>query len=44
MAAYLGEHPEKKVISPSWDNWFGKAASINAKDLIHKDWIQIKTW
>lgn len=44
MAAWLGEHPEKKVISPSWDNWFGKAANINAKDLIHKDWIQIKTW
>ena len=44
MAAWLGEHPEKKVVSPSWDNWFGKAADINAKDLIHKDWIQIKTW
>lgn len=44
MAAWLGEHPEKKVISPSWDNWFGKASNINAKDLIHPDWIQIKTW
>jgi hypothetical protein len=44
MAAWLGEHPEKKVISPSWDNWFGKASGINAKDLIHKDWIQVKTW
>lgn len=44
MAAWLGEHPEKKVITPSWDNWFGKASNINAKDLIHPNWIQIKTW
>lgn len=44
MAAWLGEHEEKKVVSPSYDNWFGRVAGISAKDIMHPDWIQIKTW
>lgn len=36
MAAWLGEHPEKKVIAPKM--WFGKAANISAKDIYHEKW------
>ncbi len=41
--AWLGEHPEKKVVSISGDNWFGPdAGGITGNDIIPEDWIQIK--
>ena len=39
MAAWLGTHEEKKVVSPSC--WFGKVADISAKDIYHHSWIVI---
>lgn len=39
MAAWLGEHPEKKVVASKL--WFGKVAQISAKDIYHESWIVI---
>lgn len=42
MAAWLGDHPEKNVVSPSGYNWFGPQAAINGDDIIHPSWTQIR--
>lgn len=40
--AWLNENPDKIVISPSKDNWFGPAhAHLNTIDIIPNGWIQI---
>lgn len=41
--AWLGQNPNKVVISPSKDNWFGPGnAHLDTSDLIPESWIQIK--
>lgn len=41
--AWLGQNPNKVVISPSKDNWFGPGnAALCTDDLIPESWIQIK--
>lgn len=41
--AYLNQNPNKVVISPSKDNWFGEGnAALCTDDIIPKEWIQIK--
>jgi len=39
MAAILGEHPEKKVVSPS--RWFGEGVDLETKDIYHENWIKL---
>lgn len=40
---YLNQNPDKVVISPSKDNWFGPGNKhLNTSDLIPESWIQIK--
>ncbi len=43
--AYLGHNPDRIVISPSADTWFGPQAGVKKPvvDLIPENWIQIKT-
>ena len=38
-AAWLNEHPDKKVISPS--KWLGEQTNLNTNDIIPLDWIKI---
>jgi hypothetical protein len=38
-AAWLNEHPDKKVISPA--KWLGEQTNLNTNDIIPKDWIKI---
>lgn len=42
--AFLNPNPDKIVISPSHDNWFGPKNGVRdqTQDLIPNDWIQIK--
>lgn len=41
--AWLGQNPNKVVITPSKDNWFGEGnRHLNTSDLIPESWIQIK--
>lgn len=41
--AWLNHNPDKVVISPSKDNWFGPGnAHLDTSDLIPDSWIQIK--
>jgi hypothetical protein len=41
--AWLNRHPDKIVISPSKDNWFGPGNShLDTSDIIPDSWIQIK--
>ncbi len=41
--AWLGRNPNKIVISPSKDNWFGEGnANLCTDDIIPDEWIQIK--
>lgn len=41
--AYANSNPNKVVISPSKDNWFGPGNShLNTSDLLPESWIQIK--
>lgn len=41
--AWFGWNPNKVVVSPSKDNWFGPGnASLDTRDLIPDSWIQIK--
>lgn len=41
--AWLNQNPDKVVISPSKDNWFGPGnAHLDTSDLIPDSWIQIK--
>jgi hypothetical protein len=41
--AYLNQNPNKVVISPSKDNWFGPGnANLCTDDIIPESWIQIK--
>lgn len=41
--AWLNKNPDKIVISPSKDNWFGPGnAHLDTSDLIPESWIQIK--
>jgi len=44
-AAYLGHNPDRKVISPSADTWFGPTSGVKRPvvDLILPEWHQIKT-
>lgn len=42
-AAWLNQNPDKVVISPSKDNWFGPGnAHLDTKDIIPDSWIQIR--
>ncbi len=42
-AAYLNQNPNKVVVSPSKDNWFGPSNNhLDTSDLIPESWIQIK--
>lgn len=42
-AAWLNLNPNKIVVSPSKDNWFGPGnAHLDTSDLIPESWIQIK--
>lgn len=42
-ASWLGQNPDKVVISPSKDNWFGPGNKhLDTSDLIPESWIQIK--
>jgi len=38
-AAWLGEHPDKKVVAPS--TWFGKVAGLDSSDIYAKNWIVV---
>jgi hypothetical protein len=41
--AYLGHNPDKIIVSPHHENWFGPGFTGSApKDLIPDNWIQIK--
>jgi hypothetical protein len=41
--AWLNPNPDKIIISPSKDNWFGPGNShLDTKDIIPDSWIQIK--
>ncbi len=43
IAAYCNRNPDKIVISPSYDNWFGpEITGMDAKDLLPPEWVQIK--
>lgn len=44
-ASYLGHNPDRIVISPSAETWFGPTAGVKqpVKDLILPEWIQIPT-
>jgi hypothetical protein len=41
IAAYANPNPEKVVISPSENDWFGPKSTINVRDLLPKEWTQI---
>lgn len=42
-AAWLNQNPDKVVVSPSKDNWFGPGNKhLDTSDLIPDSWIQIK--
>lgn len=38
---FLNQNPEKKVIAPSKDKWFGKDMKHNVNDLYMDNWIQL---
>lgn len=41
--AYLNQNPQKIIVTPSKDNWFGPGnANLSAKTIIPSDWVQIK--
>ncbi len=41
--AWLNRNPNKIVVSPHYENWFGPTAGVkNPKDIIPDGWIQIK--
>lgn len=42
VAAYANPNPDKIVISPSFDEWFGPRAKLDTKDLLPQDWHQVK--
>jgi len=44
-AAYLGHNPDRIIISPSADTWFGPTAGVKKPviDLLPPNWIQIPT-
>lgn len=44
-AAYLGHNPQRIVISPSAETWFGEKSGVKepVKDLLLPEWIQIAT-
>lgn len=42
LAAWFGNWPDKKVVSPSGYNWFGDVAQINGNDIPHESWIQVR--
>lgn len=44
-AAYLGHNPNRIVISPSAETWFGPTSGVKKPvvDLLPKEWIQIHT-
>lgn len=45
MAATLANQPDKIVVSPSGDNWFGGAAmGLTNFEIMMPDWIQLKMW
>lgn len=41
--AFMNRNPEKIIVSPSKDEWFGpKGGHLDTKDLIPTNWVQIK--
>lgn len=39
--AWLNQNPNKLVVTPSKDNWFGKRVKLNTKDIIPDGWVQV---
>jgi len=39
--AWLNRNPDKLVISPSKNNWFGKRVKLSTEDIIPENWVQI---
>lgn len=42
IAAYANKNPDKIIITPSADEWFGARAKLDTKDLLPLDWHQVK--
>lgn len=42
VAAYANRNPEKIVITPSADEWFGVKSKLDTKDLLPPTWEQVK--
>lgn len=42
VAAYANRNPEKVVITPSKDEWFGVKSKLDTKDLLPPEWNQVK--
>ena len=40
--AWLNQNPNKIVISPSKNNWFGKRVKLSTEDIIPENWVQIR--
>ena len=40
-AAWLNQNPNKLVISPSMNNWFGKRVKLVTRDIIPESWVQV---
>ena len=38
---WLNQNPNKLVISPSKNNWFGKRVKLSTEDIIPETWVQI---
>lgn len=41
IAAYANQNPDKLVITPSKESWFGPKSNLDTKDLLPPDWTQI---
>lgn len=42
VAAYANRNPDKIVITPSSEEWFGPRAKLDTKDLLPPEWHQVK--
>lgn len=40
--AWLNRNPNKIVVSPSAENWFGSRVKLERKDIIPQGWIQVR--
>jgi len=38
---WLNQNPNKLVVSPSKNNWFGKRVRLSTEDIIPENWVQI---